>query len=176
MSPQYSAPTEYLCLEARGADAGAFLHAQLSQALDSLAPGRAPLAGWHDARGRVRALLRVVRLPERWLLVTPRDGAEPLLKRLKMFVLRSAVTLAVATDVDVAAVLGADRAWLEARGLPGDAASGTRVAVGDLDWVYLGQGHRHVLGSRAGQARSLRRCPRHQRARPRLRRSASAYP
>jgi len=151
MSPQYSALPDYLCLEARGTDADAFLHGQLSQALASLAPDRAPLAGWHDARGRVRALLRVLHLPERWLLVTPRDGAEQLLKRLRMFVLRSAVTLDVATDIEVAAIVGADRAWLEARGLPGDEAPGACVAVGDLHWIYVGQSYWYVLGSQAAQ-------------------------
>lgn len=149
MSPQYSALTDYLCLQVRGAEAGAFLHAQLSQALGSLAPGRAPLAGWHDARGRVRALLRVVQLPERWLLLTPRDGAEQLLKRLKMFVLRSAVTLDVATDVEVAAVLGAERAWLKTQGLTADAAPAACLTVGQLHWVHVGGGYWQVLGSRA---------------------------
>jgi len=150
MPPQYSALTEYLCLEARGADAGAFLHAQLSQAVDSGAPGRAPLAGWHDARGRVRGLLRVLHLPERWLLVTARDGAPQLLQRLTMFILRSAVKLEVAADVEVAAVLGAEPPWLTARGLPGDATAGTRIARANLHWICVGQGYWHVLGLRAG--------------------------
>lgn len=149
MPPQYSALTEYICLEARGTDAGAFLHAQLSQAVDSMAPERAPLAGWHDARGRVRGLLRVLRLPERWLLVTARDGAPQLLERLRMFILRSAVKLDVATDLEMGAVLGADRPWLAAHGLPADVASGTCVAGAGLQWIAVGQSYWQVLGSRA---------------------------
>ena len=106
MALQHAALHDYVCLEARGADAAAFLHAQLSRAVADLDPTHAPLAGWADARGRVRALLRVCPLPERWLLVTPRDGADELLKKLRMFVLRSKVTLARAADVGVTALLG----------------------------------------------------------------------
>ena len=95
MALQHAALHDTVCLEARGADAAAFLHAQLSRAVADLDPAHAPLAGWADARGRVRALLRVCRLPDRWLLVTPRDGADDLLKKLRMFVLRSKVTLAL---------------------------------------------------------------------------------
>ena len=54
---------ETVCLEARGADAATFLHAQLSRAVADLDLGLAPLAAWADPRGRVRALLRVLRLP-----------------------------------------------------------------------------------------------------------------
>src|SRR5262245_24781392 len=132
MAPQYSPLTEYACLEARGTDAGAFLHAQLSQALDALPSERAPLAGWHDARGRVRARLRVVRLPERWLLLTASNSAEHVLQRLRVFVLRSSVTLAVAADVEVAALLGAEPGWLEEHRLDADAATGSCFERGAL--------------------------------------------
>ena len=73
MTPRYGALPDQGCIEVRGADAAAFLHGQLSRTVDSLDASRAPLAGWHDAKGRVRALLRVVRLPDRWLLLAPRD-------------------------------------------------------------------------------------------------------
>ena len=76
MALQHAALLDTVCLEARGADAAAFLHAQLSRVVADLDPDVAPLAAWADPRGRVRALVRVVRLPERWLLVTPRDGAD----------------------------------------------------------------------------------------------------
>ena len=115
MALQHAALRDTVCLEARGADAGAFLHAQLSRAVAELEPDLAPLAAWADARGRVRAILRVCRLADRWLLVTPRDGADELLKKLRLFVLRSRVTLARADDVGVAALLGNGDEWLAAR-------------------------------------------------------------
>ena len=63
MALQHAALLDTVCLEVRGADAAAFLHAQLSRAVLDLDPADAPLAGWADPRGRVRALLRVCRLP-----------------------------------------------------------------------------------------------------------------
>ena len=120
MALQHAVLHDYVCLEARGADAARFLHAQLSRAVADLPPTHAPLAGWADARGRVRALLRVCPLPERWLLVTPRDGADELLKKLRLFVLRSKVTLERAADVGVTALLGDADAWLAQLGVATD--------------------------------------------------------
>src|SRR5687768_10362768 len=99
MALQYAVLRDTVCLEARGADATTFLHAQLGRAVAELDSALAPLAAWADARGRVRAIVRVCRFPERWLLVTPGDGADELLSKLRKYVLRSKVTLARADDV-----------------------------------------------------------------------------
>ena len=120
MPLQHAALLDTVCLEVRGTDAEAFLHAQLSRVVADLDPTLAPLAAWADPRGRVRALVRVCRPPERWLLVTPRDGADDLVKKLRMFVLRSKVTLARADDVALTALLGQGDEWLAARGVAGD--------------------------------------------------------
>lgn len=152
MAPQYSVLTDHVCLEARGRDAGAFLHGQLSQAVEALDSTGAPLAAWHDARGQVRALFRVWRLPERWLLVTPRDGAEPLRNRLRLFVVRSAVTLEIAGDVAVAAVLDADDTWLTRQDLPTDTRPNSVVLRDDLRWVRVGETYWQALGTTAALA------------------------
>jgi folate-binding protein YgfZ len=150
--PTLSLLTESTCVDVRGADAGAFLHAQLSQTIVPGAAASAPLAGWLDARGRVRALLRVWREPARWLLATPRDGVEDLVKRMRMFVLRSAVTLRVADDVVLAALLDATPDWLAARGLPPTATPGTVTPRGELHWLCVGTRYWQVLGPSAAVA------------------------
>ncbi len=150
--PTLSLLTESTCVEVRGADAGKFLHSQLSQTIVSGAATSAPLAGWLDARGRVRALLRVWPLPDRWLLATPRDGADDLLKRLRMFVLRSAVTLRLADDVALAAFLDATPDRLATRGLLPSATPGTVIAHGELRWLCVGVGYWQVLGPSAAVA------------------------
>ena len=150
--PTLSLLTESTCVEVRGADAGKFLHAHLSQTIVPGAATSAPLAGWLDARGRVRALLRVWPLPDRWLLATPRDGVDDLLKRLRMFVLRSAVTLRVADDVALAALLDATPDRLATRGLLPSAAPGTVIAHGELRWLCVGTGYWQVLGPSAAVA------------------------
>jgi folate-binding protein YgfZ len=146
MSLQYSALHDSVCVEVRGADAAAFLHGQLTQAVLQLDPADAPLAGWADARGRIRAVLRVCRLPERWLLVTPRDGADELLKKLRMFVLRSKVTLALAADVAVAALLGHADDALARHGVAADTEPNRVVRRGQLVFVRIGEAYWLALG------------------------------
>jgi len=150
--PTLSLLTESTCVEVRGADAATFLHAQLSRTIVPGAPTNAPLAGWLDARGRVRALLRVWPLADRWLLATPREGVDDLLKRLRMFVLRSAVTLRVADDVALAALLDVTPDWLAARGLLPTAAPGAVLARDGLHWLCVGAGYWQVLGPSAAVA------------------------
>ena len=162
MTPRYCPSPSYGCIEVRGADAASFLHAQLSRAVHSLDGALAPLAGWHDPRGRVRALLRVVRRADRWWLVTPSDVVAATAKRLAMFVLRAAVTIAPVDDVRVAALLDADDAWLAAHGLASATPTNGLVARGELACVRLGPNLWQVIGSRAavdGFAPELPRAP-----------------
>jgi folate-binding protein YgfZ len=153
MALHNAALSDWVCLEARGDDAAAFLHGQLSRAILDISPEHAPLAAWADARGRVRALFRVCRLPERWLLVTPRDGADELLKALKMFVLRSKVSLAFAADIAVAGLLGTDDAWLADRGVAADMPSNRLVRRDDVAIVRVGPAYWQVLGPAAALTR-----------------------
>jgi tRNA-modifying protein YgfZ len=86
--------TRYGLLSVTGADARAFLHAQLTNDVEHLAPDRWVLAGWCSAKGRLLATFLVVPAPEGFLLQLARDLAEPVAKRLAMFVLRAKVKIA----------------------------------------------------------------------------------
>jgi folate-binding protein YgfZ len=136
----------YALIEARGADAAEFLQGQLSCGVQSLDQSSAPLAGWHDARGRVRALFRVLRLDDRWLLATARDTLDATLKRLRMFVLRADVSLEAVPGGSAAVLVGADAAWLDARQLPSAAARNAAVHRGAVHWVHAGGGVWQALG------------------------------
>jgi hypothetical protein len=149
MTPRYCFRPSYACIEARGADAAAFLNGQLSRSVDTLDAALAPLAGWHDPRGRVRALVRVARRADRWWLLTPADVAAATAKRLAMFVLRAAVKIDVAADVGVGALLDADDAWLVARGLASATPANGVVTRGALACVRLGPRLWHLIGPRA---------------------------
>ncbi|HVS24129.1 MAG TPA: folate-binding protein [Gammaproteobacteria bacterium] len=148
MTPRYCPSPSYGCIEVRGADAASFLHAQLSRALDTLDGALAPLAGWHDPRGRVRALVRVFKRADRWWLVTQSDVVAATAKRLAMFVLRAAVKIEPAGGVRVAALVAED-AWLDAHGLPSSTRANGVVARGELACVRLGARLWHVVGPRA---------------------------
>jgi tRNA-modifying protein YgfZ len=76
-----------------GADARGFLQGQLSANLDEVTPARGQLSAWHDPKGRVLAVFRVLPCPDGFLLVTCAALAATLAQRLRMFVLRAQVTL-----------------------------------------------------------------------------------
>jgi folate-binding protein YgfZ len=89
--------TRYGLLSVTGADARAFLHAQLTNDIQGLPRDRAAFAGWCSAKGRLLASLLVVPHEEGFLLQLARDLAPAIAKRLSMFVLRSKVQIADVT-------------------------------------------------------------------------------
>ena len=88
----------YGVLSVSGADARDFLHAQLTNDIQNLPPGRAALAGWCSAKGRLLATFLVIPAPQGYLLQIARDLAPAVAKRLSLFVLRSKVKIADETD------------------------------------------------------------------------------
>ncbi len=81
-----------------GADAASFLQGQLSNDLNAVTEARSQLSAWCNAKGRVLALMRVSLRSTTYYLQLPRDHLESTLKRLRMYVLRSQVTLTDASD------------------------------------------------------------------------------
>ena len=77
-------------IRARGADAATFLQGQLTNDVLNLGPGRARLAGFCSAKGRLQASFVVWRGGEdEFLLACSASLLAPTLKRLSMFVLRA---------------------------------------------------------------------------------------
>jgi tRNA-modifying protein YgfZ len=86
-------------LRARGADCVRFLQGQLSQNVELVSASRSALAGYHNAQGRVIAILRLVALaPDDLIAVLPRELVSAVATRLAKFVLRSKVTFADESD------------------------------------------------------------------------------
>lgn len=83
----------YGLLHAAGADARAFLHAQLTNDIEHLPAGRACAAGWCSAKGRLLATFLVLPYSGGFLLQLSGDLAAAVAKRLSMFVLRSKVKI-----------------------------------------------------------------------------------
>ena len=84
-----------LCIE--GADAGAFLHAQLSNDILSLADGGSVMAAYCEPAGRVLAVVLVHRSRSSYYLVLHRSLESAISRRLRLYVLRSAVTIKMCT-------------------------------------------------------------------------------
>jgi hypothetical protein len=76
-----------------GDDAAAFLHGQLTNDVQALAPGGAQWNGWCSPKGRLLATFLLLRRADGFLLMLPAEIAEPVAKRLRMFVLRSKVKI-----------------------------------------------------------------------------------
>jgi len=91
-------------VEVSGADGVKFLHGQLTQDVEHLAAGAARWAGYCSAKGRLMATLRCWRDEDAVRLIIARPLAQPVAKRLSMFVLRAKARV---TDTsDAVAVFG----------------------------------------------------------------------
>jgi len=87
------APTllpQYGMIQITGADAATFIHNQLSQDFLLLQPQQARLAAWCNPKGRmITSFYGIKPQADTVLLLLPADNLEFVLKRLKMYVLRS---------------------------------------------------------------------------------------
>lgn len=124
-------------LAVRGRDAIAFLQGQLSQDMTRLTAGRAVLAGYHTPQGRVVAILHLLPADDGVLCILPRELIEPVITRLRKYVLRAKVALCderAALRVIGVADGAARGLGVEARG--DDAARGG-ATIGREDWRAL---------------------------------------
>ncbi|MBI3561336.1 MAG: folate-binding protein YgfZ [Gammaproteobacteria bacterium] len=80
-------------IRVQGADSEAFLQGQFSNDLTQVTTKQAQLTAWCSPKGRVLTLLLVVRMANEFYMILPRELLTAILKRLRMFVLRSKVQL-----------------------------------------------------------------------------------
>ncbi len=85
--------SDYSLIRARGDDTLNFLNGQLSNDIRQLDATRSQLAAWCNPKGRMMVIFRLFRRDKDYLLQLPAALHENTLKRLRMFVLRSKVTL-----------------------------------------------------------------------------------
>lgn len=93
--------THNALLRVSGDDAAAFLHGQFTNDVELLPVDAAQWSSWLTAKGRMLASFLLVRRADHFLLMLPLEIAEPVAKRLRMFVLRSKVKI---EDVTAASV------------------------------------------------------------------------
>jgi folate-binding protein YgfZ len=83
----------------RGSDAARFLQGQLSADTEKLALGASTLAGFHNAQGRLIALLALVRpAADEILAVLPRELVAPVAQRLAKYLFRAKVRIGDESD------------------------------------------------------------------------------
>jgi len=77
----------------QGEDARDFLQGQLTNDIQAVTTKQAQLSAWCNPKGRMLALMLVFQHGDDLYLQLPRERIEAVLKRLRMFVMRSRVTL-----------------------------------------------------------------------------------
>ncbi len=130
--------THIAVLEITGEDAPAFLQGQFCNDLTATSATHAQITGYCTPKGRLLALPTVVGMDQGFRLLLPQSLKESFLKRLRMFVMRSAVTIEERPDWLCTGLIaaqdgttGAAGDWLGALpGAPMDAAtSATRQVI-----------------------------------------------
>jgi len=117
-----------------GADAGSFLHAQLSADILGLTAGGSTFACYCEPKGRVLALLLVHRNDNDYYVIMSRALVTAVTDRLKIYRMRSKVDIEVSTDHTVSGLQADDRP---------EPASGTAHAIrltGSNQWLVLTTG------------------------------------
>lgn len=83
---------------ASGPEAQSFLQTQLTNDVMAVDATHSQLAAYLTPKGRALALFRIWKDGDEFRLLLPRERVEPVLKRLRMYVLRTKVTLRDASD------------------------------------------------------------------------------
>lgn len=147
-------------LQVSGSDALTFLQNQLTQDVTRLDGSRSVLAAWCNAKGRARAVFRVVPTEDGAILLADAQLLEALRPTLQMFILRAQVTLTpLSPEAGAMGMAGptAERLLTEAAGSLPDRPDGLSRA-GDLQIVALPgpQGLRYLVMAPADQLAALR--------------------
>ena len=143
-------------LRVSGEDAESFLQNLLSNDIREVTPNRAQLSSFNTAKGRMLASFVIWREGNDYLLQLPRALAEPVRKKLSMYVLRSKVKITDTSDERVClGVAGAEAATLlqkQFAALPQQAWETTRSD----DTVILCRGtQRYQIATPAARAVAL---------------------
>ncbi len=97
---------QYDLIAVNGEDALDFLHNQFTNDLKKLPNNMSSITSWCSVKGRVLYTLRIWPTAEGYLLLLPKNQTESFLKKLKMFVFRSKVTITVLEEQHVFGIFG----------------------------------------------------------------------
>ncbi len=95
---------ELSVLEVTGDDAETFLHGQFTNHIKGIGDSFR-LAAYCQPQGRIITLMRVAKVNDKFFIVLPTDLVPGFVKRLSMFILRSKVTIRIASEMAVAGLI-----------------------------------------------------------------------
>ena len=103
-------PQNYSIIKVSGSDAPVFLQGQLTGDCNSIEPEHSLLMAWCAPNGRVQNLMHVIRSGDLFFLLIPKEQMLGMVKKLKMFVLRSDVEVAdLSTDYELFLTLNSNQ-------------------------------------------------------------------
>lgn len=91
--PQVVELTSMGIIQVSGEDATDFLHNLLTNDIKNMSPEEALLCGFCNPKGRLFAIITVIKREQDFLLLLPKELADFIQQRLSMFILRSKVSL-----------------------------------------------------------------------------------
>jgi len=91
--------SQYRLIRVSGTDANSFLQGQLSNDINHVTENRSQMSAYCSPKGRTMALFRVFNFDNAYFLSLPDEIAEATIKRLKMFIMRSDVTMDDVTEL-----------------------------------------------------------------------------
>lgn len=101
-----AALTHLSLIRAQGDDVTEFLQGQLGNDVKALMPGQSQLTSYCTPKGRMLAIILLIRTDDGYLLLLPRDLRETLLPRLRMYVLRAKATLEADNETCLTGIAG----------------------------------------------------------------------
>jgi folate-binding protein YgfZ len=152
----FAMPDEVV-LHVSGADAGSFLQGQFSNDIEALADPGSQLTTWSTPKGRVLALFRLIRNADHFLIRLPAALSETFVKRLRMYVMMSKVTIEPQEHLVTFGVAGAGAGSLIEKFVGRVPLQPDDCVAGDEVWVVKvpGQIDRYEVTASVSQAMTL---------------------
>lgn len=139
--------THVSVIRCAGEDAQSFLHNQLTTDINHLKVGSAQYSAWCTAKGRMLASFIVIRTADGFLMVTASDLVPMLVKRLRMFVLRSKVEVDALDDaLLLAGMAGASAGRVLVQGALPAPTDPMTVAEFQGGWILRTHDDRYLIG------------------------------
>lgn len=82
-----------VCYQVEGEDATTFLQGQFSNDINTVTPSTGQISSYCTPKGRMLAILYICKRGDTYYLITSKDIAEEVMKRLQMYVMRSKVVI-----------------------------------------------------------------------------------
>jgi len=156
VGPIYCDLAPLALLDIVGEDAATFLQGQLSNDVTALSPGAAQYTSYNSPKGRMLANFVLWREAVVYRALLPGDLAEPVRKRLSMYVLRAKVKLTDASSGSARIGIGGADATRAVTGALGVTPAPFAVATVGSASVLALPGPRYVIVAPAAEATALR--------------------